>query len=385
MSAPLVIIGTGQAGTTVAREFRKLDPSSPVILITSDDGRIYSKPLLSNALAMGKDADALAMMPADQFAGQVDAQVHANTRVQSIDLQARTIRSDAGETTYRQLVLAVGANQIRIPTEGDANDDILTVNSLMDYAVFRERLTFGMHVTILGAGLIGSEFANDLLASGYQVSLIDPAPYPMSRFVPEEIGRDLQDALSGIGAIMHLGRTAKAARHDDDGYRVELDDGESFSTNLILSAVGLKPGVDLAAAAGVKTNRGIVVDKFLRTSDPNLFAIGDCAEVEGLVLPFIMPIMHAGRALAKTLAGQETPLVYPAMPVTVKTPCLPLVSAPAVHGEQISWKPEAVDDGKKLAGYDEANQLRALTLTGGATKQAFAACRDIPYWLGPVA
>jgi rubredoxin-NAD+ reductase len=383
MSEPLVIIGTGQAGTTVAREFRKLDPSSPMILITSDDGRIYSKPLLSNALAIGKDADALAMMQPEKFAGQVDATIHADTRVQSIDPRARIIRSDAGEISYRQLVFAVGANQIRIPVEGDADGDILTVNSLMDYAVFRERLTEGMHVTIFGAGLIGCEFANDLLAAGHQVTLIDPASYPMSRFVPEDVGRDLLEALSGIGAVMHLGRTAKAAWREETGYRVELDDGNSFSTGLILSAVGLKPGVELAEDAGIKTNRGIVVDPFLRTSDPNLFAIGDCAEVKGLVLPFIMPIMHAGRALAKTLAGEETALVYPAMPVTVKTPCLPLVSAPAVHGEEISWKSEEVDDGKKLAGYDEENQLRALTLTGGATKQAFAACRDIPNWLGP--
>ena len=191
MSNPLVIIGTGQAGTTVAREFRKIDDSSPLVLITSDDGRIYSKPLLSNALAMGKDAGSLAMMDASRFAEQVGADVHAHTRVLSIEPAATKVHSDAGEFSYHNLVLAIGANQIRVPLKGDACDDILRVNSLMDYRVFRERLLTGGHVTILGAGLIGCEFANDLLGSGFSVSLIDPADYPMSRFEPEDVGRDL--------------------------------------------------------------------------------------------------------------------------------------------------------------------------------------------------
>lgn len=381
MSNPLVIIGTGQAGTTVAREFRKIDDSSPLVLITSDDGRIYSKPLLSNALAMGKDAGSLAMMDASRFAEQVGADVHAHTRVLSIEPAATKVHSDAGEFSYHNLVLAIGANQIRVPLKGDACDDILRVNSLMDYRVFRERLLTGGHVTILGAGLIGCEFANDLLGSGFSVSLIDPADYPMSRFVPEEVGRDLLDALTSCGADFHLGCTAQAVWRDGKEFRVELDDATTLSTGLVLSSIGLRPAVDLAENAGIEVGRGIRVDRFLRSSDPNVFAVGDCAEVDGLVLPFIMPIMHAGRALAKTLAGEETPVVYPAMPVTVKTPCLPLVSTPAVRGGTLAWRTEEVEGGKKFSGYDDADQLRALTLTGDATKQAFALSRDMPSWL----
>jgi rubredoxin-NAD+ reductase len=174
---PVAIIGSGLAGYTVAREFRKLDKTTPVLIITGDDGGFYSKPMLSNAFAQGKTASHLRSQTADQMAAQINATILTRTQVRGIDTTKQTVHTSAGEFEFSQLVLAVGAQAIRLPFAGNAADQVLSVNTLDDYAVLRDRLSAAgasARVAIIGAGLIGCEFADDLSTGGHQVTLIDP-------------------------------------------------------------------------------------------------------------------------------------------------------------------------------------------------------------------
>src|SRR6185295_6964404 len=116
------------------------------------------------------------------------------------------------------------------------------------------------------------------------------------------------------------------------------DDGTMLTADVVLSAIGLRPNCELAQAAGLAVNCGIVVDRNLLTSVPDVYALGDCAEVGGLVLPFIMPITHAARALSATLAGKPSPLTYPAMPVLVKTHACPTIVSPPAPGAAGEWQ-----------------------------------------------
>src|SRR5690606_18151736 len=174
MTAPLVIIGTGLAGYNLAREFRKHDSETPLLLITADDGRSYSKPMLSTGFAMGKDADALGMLSAGQMAIQLNAEIRTRTRVTRLDPDNRRIWIGNEPVCYRDLVLAWGAQPVRVPLAGDAADAVFPINDLLDYGRFREAAKGKRRVLILGAGLIGCEFANDLLQGGYEVELVAP-------------------------------------------------------------------------------------------------------------------------------------------------------------------------------------------------------------------
>jgi len=150
-----------------------------------------------------------------------------------------------------------------------------------------------------------------------------------------------------------------------------------LETDAVLSAIGLRPRIDLARRAGLTVNRGIVTDRFLGTSAADVYALGDCAEVEGQVLPFVAPIMHAARALACTLTGTPTAVVYPAMPVVVKTPAMPVVVAPPASAEG-AWELEIAEDGVDARFVNSAGALAGFALVGTSTNRKQALARQLP-------
>ncbi len=379
----VVIIGSGLAGYTLAKELRKLAPALPIRILTLDDGASYSKPMLSNALAKGKTAQSLAMASAEDMEAQLNLTITTHTAVTAIDTRAHTLATAMEEIPYGKLVLCVGAEPIRPPLAGDAADRVLSVNNLADYAVFRDALESAQRVAIIGPGLIGCEFANDLLGAGKQVAVIGPGAAPLDRLLPTEAGAALQNALARQGVTWHLGATALRVDRQDETYRITLSDGATLHADCVLSAVGLRPNLQLAKLAGLQTARGIVVDRHLQTSAPDVYALGDCAEVEGLVLPFVMPIMHAARALAPTLAGTPTAVNYPAMPVVVKTPACPVVVSPPAADAAGEWRIEQVDDAGVRALYRGGDgRLLGFALTGAAAAERQTWSKELPPVLG---
>ncbi len=376
----IVILGTGLAGTTLAREIRKRDPDVGLTLVTADGGEVYAKPMLSTALTQGKEPDQLVSSPASRLAAQLDARVLTRTRVTAIDPAAHTLRFDGGDLAYDQLVLALGARPFRPPVDGDAADRILSINGLDDYRRFRRRLEGAGHVAIVGPGLIGCEFASDLLASGRQVTLIGPDPHPIATLLPAAAGRALQAALAAAGAQWRLGTTVAETWNSggNGGIELVLASGERMKADLVLSAVGLRPDLELASGAGLETGRGIVVDRYLETSAPGIHALGDCAEVAGLNLPFVQPIMHGARALAATLTGTPTTVAYPAMPVVIKTAQHPVVAAPPPPGAIGEWELEQGEDGVRALFRSAAGELLGFALTGAATAGRPTLARELP-------
>ena len=147
---------------------------------------------------------------------------------------------------------------------------------------------------------------------------------------------------------------------------------------MVLSAVGLRPRLELAKAAGLATAMGIQVNRHLETSAKNIYSLGDCAEVEGLVLPYVMPIMQAARVLAPTLLGQDTAISYPAMPVMVKTPALPTIVSPPAKNEIGSWKIALVEGGLEARFESADGKLLGFVLMGHATAKRGALTKELP-------
>jgi rubredoxin-NAD+ reductase len=379
MSAPVIILGSGLSGYNVAREFRKLDKATPLVVVSRDHAGFYSKPMLSNALAGNKTAAALVMKLADKMAVELNATVHANTGVKRIDPLAQTIALDDGRTlVHRDLVLALGADPIRLPLQGDAADTVLSVNDLDDYARFAERLDGVQRVAILGGGLIGCEFANDLISRGIAPTVLDLADRPLSRLLPEGASARLRERLEAAGVAFRFGVGAVRVDRADGGLHVALSDGSRLSCDLVLSAIGLRPRTALAKDAGLAVSRGVVTDQFLATSAPHVHAVGDCAEVEGHSLPYVLPIMQQARALGATLAGTSTKLVYPAMAVTVKTPACPTVVCPPPAEAEGAWQVTTTDDACDARFVSADGALLGFALLGAATTLRQALVAAVP-------
>ena len=375
---PIVIIGSGLAGYTVAREFRKLDTQTDLIILTEDHGGFYSKPMLSNAFAQKKNADSLLMKTAEIMSAEVKAEIRAHTKVREINPEKKQITIDGCILEYSKLVLALGADPIRLNLQGDGADAVISVNNLDDYRVFREAILDKKNIVILGAGLIGCEFANDLAGADYKVQVIDLAPQLLGRLLPEESASYIQTKLEEEGIIFHLGKKTQQIVRSGNQLKLQLDDGTIILADVVLSAVGLKPRTDLAEAAGIKTSRGIVVNKYLQTNFEDIYALGDCAEVEGRVLPFVMPIMHAARALAPMLTGKPTPVNYPAMPVAVKTPACPTVVAPPDSNATGKWQIEDCVGGIKARFTHADGQLLGFVLMGAALSEKATLTQQLP-------
>jgi len=376
---PVIIVGSGLAGYTVAREFRKHDKTTQIIMITQDNGDFYSKPMLSNAFAQKKTPEQLVSSPAATMVEQINMTLLAGAKLGGIDVAKRQVDTSLGRYDYSRLVLALGADAVRLPFGGDAADEILSVNDLGDYAHFRKKVSSAKRVVVIGAGLIGCEFANDLLAAGIAPTVVDPMSHPLTALLPESAGFAVKSALQAAGVEWRFGTTVQAVNHADgsdgaDGaYRVALADGSVVATDLVLSAVGLRPRTALAREAGLTVNRGIVVDSLGKTSNEDVYALGDCAEYEGAVLPYVLPIMTAARAIAQTLAGTPTAIAFPHMPVSVKTPAHPVSVHRAQVGVAGTWEIAVSEDaGLKLLFTDETGKLRGFVLTGARTVERAA-------------
>ncbi|AMS19322.1 pyridine nucleotide-disulfide oxidoreductase [Pseudomonas synxantha] len=378
MNAPVVIIGTGLAGYNVAREFRKLDSETPLLLITADDGRSYSKPMLSTGFGKNKEADGLSMAEPGAMAEQLKAEVRTHTRVSGIDPGHKRLWIGEEAVAYRDLILAWGAETVRVPVEGDAAELIFPINDLEDYARFRAAAAGKRRVLLLGAGLIGCEFANDLIVGGYEIDLVAPCEQVMPTLLHPAAAAAVQAGLEGIGARFHLGPVLNRLQRTTDGLEAHLSDGEVIQCDLVVSAIGLRPRVDLAAAAGLQINRGIMVDRHLKTSHANIYALGDCAEVDGLNLLYVMPLMSCARALAQTLAGNATAVSYGPMPITVKTPICPLVVSPAPRGTEGVWSVEGLGGDIKALCRDASGRLLGYALTGSAVMEKLALNKELP-------
>jgi len=374
---PIVIVGSGLAGYTLLKEIRKRDTTTPVTLVTADDGAFYSKPNLSNALATNRTAAALSSASAEKMATDQNAMVLTHTRVTSIDTQNQRVQTDGDELEYSRLVLALGADPFPHGLAGSGAASVMAVNDLADYAAFRNALEGKKRVTVLGGGLIGCEFANDLVHAGFAVDVVHLGEWPLERLLPVEAGRRLADSLAALGVNWHFGRTGKRVEQTAGGYQVVLDNGQAIEADVVLSAIGLRPRTQLAQAAGIPVGRGIQTNGLLETGAPNVYAMGDCAEVEGLNLPYVQPLMVQARALAATLTGTPTPVVYPVMPVMVKTPAHPVAVLPPRIGAAGGWKVECGDTGICALHTDDSGRLQGFALTGSETGRRNALVKEL--------
>ena len=364
MSDHVVVVGSGLAGYGVLRELRKLSPDARLTLVTLDEGHFYSKPALSTAFAKGKTSDTLVTTSAEKMAAQLRFDLRARCAAETIDRGSKMLLTSGGAIAYDKLILALGAEPVRPQIGGNAAQQAFAVNNLDQYRTFREALPDGARVLIMGAGLVGTEFANDLIGAGYKPQVVDMLGYPLAQLVPGGVGEMVRDALAAMGVEWHLGRKVGTIDQAGAGFRAVLDDNSEVEVEAMLSAVGLRPHTRLAEQAGIATSRGIKVDSTGLTDDPHIYAIGDCAEYPQGLAAYVTPIMAAARAIAASALGTSTEIRFPILSVQVKTSAYPIVLLPAPVGVAGAWEKEADDArGLKFLFRDLEGKVRGYVLT----------------------
>lgn len=370
--ADVLIVGSGYAGWQVAESVRRELPNAVITLITADDGVVYPKPSLSMALRQGREANDLKEYSAQQKATELDMGVKTLTRVMSVNAERKKVVTTRGNFHYDKLILATGAKALKAPVKGEVAHEMVTLNDLPSYRRFRTALENIEQITIIGGGLIGTEMAEDLVEAGKCVTLLVRETQLMSTMLPESIAIDLEDKLRDKGVKFHFERTVTEMSGEKGNYELTLSNGEKLTTGLVLSAIGIAPNVGLAKKLNLEINRGIKINDYCQTSNPDIYALGDCAESDAGVQAFLEPIRRQAIAIAAHLKG-EIDLPFHAVSPLIKTKTSTLsimLSLPLGANPRMDWETETNDGDNQKFVFKQDDQLKGFALSGELVSQA---------------
>ncbi len=324
-AAGVVIVGAGRAGWQMAEALRALDAELPVTLVSNCAGDVYDKPLLSIAMARGLAPASIARESGHAAAARLGVRLLAHTQAVRICADTHTLRTTRGTLKYDRLVLAHGAQAALPPALPAAL--CWRINHLDAYRKLRTALgDTPKDVAIVGAGLIGSELANDLALGGHRITLLDVQAAPLARWPAEQAGAQLLEAWKDLAIRFVGGVQVAQLERIGERYRLTTACGQRFAADQVVAAAGLQTPPRLAQSAGLDWNNGIAVDAAtLRTSDARIHAMGDCIAVNGQASRFIEPIARQARTIAAEICGAAPAPYEPrAAVVRVKTTSRPL-------------------------------------------------------------
>ncbi|HRP97213.1 MAG TPA: FAD-dependent oxidoreductase [Rhodocyclaceae bacterium] len=370
VQAPLVIVGSGRGGYGVLRALRRIDAAREVVLITADDGAAYSKGQLAAGMGGRKEAGELILATAAQMAHRFGATILAHTRVVAIDRPRQAVVTERGERPYGRLVLALGAEARRPATlRGSAAEQVLTVASLADYRYFRHELAGRRRIAILGGGVTGCEFADNLSRAGCAVTLFEPGRQLLGDRLPALCASRLAERLVAAGVRVSLEDGIQRVDQDGDALELTTLSGARRGADLVVAVLGSRPRTAIARAAGLATAHGICVDADLRTSDPEIFALGECAEFAGRVFAQADEIDAACRVIAQVLGGLRARMRWRPWMRRLQIEACPVVlcEPPPVGGE---WHETATRRGVTALFQDVHGELAGFVLVGDSVGQA---------------
>jgi assimilatory nitrate reductase electron transfer subunit len=359
----VVIVGYGMAGARLATELQSRCADLKITVLGAEPHRAYNRILLSNLLAgkVGERDVALA-----EAAGH-GLDIRPGVEVTAIDRRRRTVHSGRGDIIeYDHLVLATGSRAV-VPPILDPDhlpERVAVFRTLDDCRRILTSAAGARTALVLGGGLLGLEAARGLATRGLHVQVVHLAGHLMDRQLDPAAGAVLARTLAGLGITAHLDATAEAVGTDAGGVTLSLAGGKRLRAELLVLACGVRPETGLARAAGLAVDQAIVVDERMRTSDPHIFAIGDCAQYGGVVSGLVAPAWEQARVVAQLLAGDDPAARYrPTPPVTrLKAAGIDLAAmgqpvGVADHHEELSFADPArgtyaklVIDGDRLAG-----------------------------------
>jgi NAD(P)H-nitrite reductase large subunit len=311
-----IIAGGGLAAASAVRGIREQDTSGSVLLIGAENRLPYHRPPLTKSLWFGKKTVEQIVVEDRSFYQQHAARTLLGTTVTSLDAGEKTVTVHTGETfRFGKLLLATGGAPRKLPIPGGDDPGICYYRYLNDYLWMRERVKAGRKVLVIGGGFIGSEIAAGLIANEAAVTMVFPERYVCGRVFPESLGTAITERYRRRGARVVTGDVAARIERRDGAFVTTTREGERIESELVIAGLGIYPEADLAHGAGLATDPDITVDRFLRTSHPDIYAAGDNASFPYESLGRTR-IEHWDNALSqgahagRTMAGAEEPFTY---------------------------------------------------------------------------
>ena len=306
----IVVIGAGLAGANAVEELRTQGYTGDITLIGAEPHPPYERPPLSKGLLLGTaEPDSVFVHDTAWYADQ-QVDLLTGTTVTDIDLDTGHVALGDRQLSYDRLLLATGAQPRRLPLADGSGADVFYLRTLDDALALNARLT--EHLLIVGAGWIGLEVAAAARQAGGTVTVVEPAALPLAHVLGDELGLLFADLHREHGVDLRLRTSVAAIDHTRGRTTVRLSDGSELTPDLILVGIGAEPDDRLAAAAGLATDHGVLVDARLRASDPHVYAAGDVASQDHPLLGRIRvehwdTAIHQGRHAARSMLGDDEP------------------------------------------------------------------------------
>jgi nitrite reductase (NADH) large subunit len=317
MSEPLAVVGNGMAATCFVDELMKRALGRYSVIVIGAEPRLsYNRVLLSSLLADEVDEAAIELKPRRWWNTHGVTTLYGQA-VAAIDRRARVVTLANGQYfSFSKLVLATGSRPIRLAKPGMNLKNVLTFRDLADVGAMRALMRKEARAVVIGGGLLGLEAAYGLAKAGVKVTLVHLMDRLMERQLDPRAAALLKRAIEAKGVEVLLGADTKRVLGEDRAMALELSCGRILPADFVVCAVGVRPNSQLAHEAGIAVNGGIMVDDGLTTSDPNVFALGECAEHRGCVYGLVEPAYEQARILARRLAGDRNAAYLGSTPAT---------------------------------------------------------------------
>lgn len=303
----LVMIGNGMAGVRAVEHLLKLAPDAyDITIFGAEPHPNYNRIMLSSVLVGGADMKEIIINDWDWYKDN-GIRLFAGQTVVRIDLQGKRVITDRGtEAFYDKLVIATGSNPFMLPLPGADKEGVIGFRDMKDCETMMETSKAYKKAAVIGGGLLGLEAARGLLHLGMDVTVVHKHPFLMERQLDEPASKMLQQELEAQGMKFLLSKNTVSVTGRRRVKGLTFTDGAQLDADLVVMAVGIRPNVQLAKESGIEVNMGIVVNDYMESSIPDIYAVGECAEHRGIAYGLVAPLYEQGDVLAKRLAGAET-------------------------------------------------------------------------------
>lgn len=315
-SSSYIVVGAGPAASAAVDGIRERDPHGPIMLIGDEADPPYDRPPLSKQLWSGDKRIGEIFLREPAFYARHGVELRLGTRVVELDPAAHVLRDGRGGVyRYEKLLLATGGTPRRLAIPGGDLEGLSYFRTVDDYRRLRNAATGGKSALVIGGGFIGSEMAAALRTSGLSVAMVFPGQWLVSRVFPESLGLAVTDRYRAKGVEILAGDRAISIEREGDRYRTRTQAGREIVSDVLVVGVGIEPNTALARSAGLETGDGVVVDRFLRSSDRDIYAAGDVAYFPEAVLgPRRIEhwdnALRQGKHAGRNMAGAPEPFSY---------------------------------------------------------------------------
>lgn len=303
----LVVVGNGMAGMACVEQILRHAPDFRITVFGEETHVNYNRIQLSSVLAGEKEPEEIVLHQLEWYR-EHDLALRLGVRITGIDPAARTVTGDDGSVTaYDKLLLATGSSAFIPPIAGTGKDGVFCFRNLSDTCAMLARARPGLKAVVIGGGLLGLEAARGLQLQGADVTVVHLMNSLMERQLDPLGGQYLQRKIEGLGVKVLLAHNTTAILGDGRVEGIAFLNGYRMEADMVVIAVGIRPNIELGKAAGLTVNRGIVVNDHMETSDPAIFAVGECVEHRGIVYGLVAPLYEQGKVLAATITGHRGP------------------------------------------------------------------------------